>query len=167
MESQANLLIVEKDDASRDAKLRLFEDAGWNVSAAAPGAEALHDIEIDGFDVFLLGKDAQQGGVNLDEAIKLRNPTAPIVHVGRKDDVLSKANIRGDADGYLIEPFEPQELVTQSLQAVVEETPVEKRTARAALPTLMFRDLDGVVRGVRLSLVERIEAGHRQGEKVR
>jgi len=42
-------------------------------------------------------------------------------------------------------------------QAVVEETPVEKRTARAALPTLMFRDLDGVVRGVRLSLVERIE----------
>jgi two-component system chemotaxis sensor kinase CheA len=44
-------------------------------------------------------------------------------------------------------------------QNVVEEdeAPVRKRKVDAALPTLMFRDLDGVVRGVRLSLVERIE----------
>lgn len=127
MESQANILIVEADDVSRDAKLRLFEHAGWNVIAAAPGAEALIDIEIDGFDVFLLGKNAQQAGVSLDETIKLRNPTAPIVHVGRKDDVLSKANIRGDADGYLIEPFEPQELVT------LVESLLHLRRTRAAL----------------------------------
>jgi two-component system, chemotaxis family, sensor kinase CheA len=38
-----------------------------------------------------------------------------------------------------------------------EEAPVQKRKVDAALPTLMFRDLDGVVRGVRLALVERIE----------
>jgi len=42
-------------------------------------------------------------------------------------------------------------------QSVVEEAPVEKTKAKAALPTLLFRDLDGVARGVRLSLVERIE----------
>ena len=42
-------------------------------------------------------------------------------------------------------------------QEAVEEAPVEKKQTKAALPTLMFRDLDGVVRGVRLSLVERIE----------
>ena len=42
-------------------------------------------------------------------------------------------------------------------QSVAEEAPVEKRKVKAALPTLMFRDLDGVVRGVRLALVERIE----------
>jgi len=42
-------------------------------------------------------------------------------------------------------------------QSVVEEAPVEKAKAKAALPTLLFRDLDGIARGVRLSLVERIE----------
>ena len=42
-------------------------------------------------------------------------------------------------------------------QSVVEERPVERRKAEAALPTLLFRDLDGVTRGVRLALVERIE----------
>ena len=42
-------------------------------------------------------------------------------------------------------------------QSVVEERPVERRKAKAALPTLLFHDLDGVMRGVRLSLVERIE----------
>ena len=42
-------------------------------------------------------------------------------------------------------------------QSVAEEAPVEKRKVKAALPTLMFRDLDGVARGVRLALVERIE----------
>ncbi|TAL76766.1 MAG: PAS domain S-box protein [Beijerinckiaceae bacterium] len=128
MESQANLLIVEADDVSRDAKLRLFKDAGWNVSAAAPGAEALHDIEMDGFDVFLLGKDAQQpGGMDLDQTIRLRNPTAPIVHVGSKGEAGSKAGFRSDADGYLIEPFEPRELVT------LVESLLHLRRARSAL----------------------------------
>ena len=42
-------------------------------------------------------------------------------------------------------------------QSMVEEAPVEKRKVKAALPTLLFRDLDEVTRGVRLSLVERIE----------
>jgi two-component system chemotaxis sensor kinase CheA len=42
-------------------------------------------------------------------------------------------------------------------QSVVEERPAELRKAEAALPTLLFRDLDGVTRGVRLALVERIE----------
>ena len=44
-------------------------------------------------------------------------------------------------------------------QSAAEEevAPVQKRKVDAALPTLMFRDLDGTVRGVRLSLVERIE----------
>ena len=42
-------------------------------------------------------------------------------------------------------------------QTVAEEAPVEKRKVKVALPTLLFHDLDGVVRGVRLALVERIE----------
>ena len=42
-------------------------------------------------------------------------------------------------------------------QAAAEERPVATSKARAVLPTLLFRDLDGVTRGVRLALVERIE----------
>jgi two-component system chemotaxis sensor kinase CheA len=41
--------------------------------------------------------------------------------------------------------------------SAVEDQPAERRQAKAALPTLLFRDLDGVTRGVRLTLVERIE----------
>ena len=41
-------------------------------------------------------------------------------------------------------------------EAPVEDGRVEQRVA-ATLPTLLFRDLDDVVRGIRLSLVERIE----------
>jgi two-component system chemotaxis sensor kinase CheA len=42
-------------------------------------------------------------------------------------------------------------------QQAVEEKPLGQRKRKAALPTLLFRDLDGVTRGVRLALVERIE----------
>ena len=42
-------------------------------------------------------------------------------------------------------------------QSVVDEKPAARRKAEATLPTLLFRDLDGVTRGVRLALVERIE----------
>ncbi|HWI85613.1 MAG TPA: chemotaxis protein CheW, partial [Sphingomonas sp.] len=41
--------------------------------------------------------------------------------------------------------------------SALEELPIEQKLAQAALPTLLFRDLDGVTRGVRLALVERIE----------
>jgi two-component system chemotaxis sensor kinase CheA len=41
--------------------------------------------------------------------------------------------------------------------SVVEERAVDRRKLKAALPTLLFHDLDGVTRGVRLALVERIE----------
>jgi two-component system chemotaxis sensor kinase CheA len=43
------------------------------------------------------------------------------------------------------------------VQEAVEEQPAERSRAKIALPTLLFRDLDGVTRGVRLALVERIE----------
>jgi len=42
-------------------------------------------------------------------------------------------------------------------QAAAEERPVATSKAKAVLPTLLFRDLDGITRGVRLALVERIE----------
>jgi PAS domain S-box-containing protein len=135
MESQANLLIIDGDDNGRHAKLRLFEDAGWTVSAAASGAEALRDIEIDGFDVVLLDTDAPQfDGMALDQTIKLRNPTASIVRMTRKGDDLSKMRGRGTTDGFLVEPFEPRELMTlaQSL-LLLRRTRMALRDAEARL----------------------------------
>ncbi len=113
MESLANLLVVDQDDISRAAKLRLLEGAGWNVSAAASGAEALRDFDIGSFDVVVVDTNAHKiGGTTLCQMIKQRNPTASILHTARSSEDISEASLDTTINGYLIEPFEPIELVT-------------------------------------------------------
>ncbi|MGB8276557.1 MAG: PAS domain S-box protein [Methylovirgula sp.] len=113
MESLANLLVLDRDDISRDAKLRLLEGAGWNVSAAASGAEALRDFDIGSFDVIVVDTNGHQiEGTTLCQTIKQRNPTASILRTARSSEDLSEASLDTTINGYLIEPFEPLELVS-------------------------------------------------------
>ncbi len=114
MESPANLLIVDKDAASRDAKRRLLEGEGWIVRASATDEEALRDFDVGGFDVVIADGNAfREGGPSLCRAVKERSPATQILHTTRKGEDLSKASARGEINGYLVEPFEPLELVSQ------------------------------------------------------
>lgn len=114
MESQANLLIVDNDEPSRDAKCRLLEKEGWTVSAAATDAEALRDFDVGGFDVVVADGNAYRpDGPSLCHAVKAVSPATKILHTTRKSEDLARASASGQINGYLIEPFDPLELVSQ------------------------------------------------------
>ncbi len=113
MESLANFLVVDRDDASREAKLRLLEGEGWRASAAASHAAALRDFDVGTFDVVVIDSNArQEAGLSLCQTIKRDHPRTQILYTSRDGDDLSQAISEGTINGYLIEPFNPLEFVT-------------------------------------------------------
>ena len=109
----AKLLVVDRDDRSREEKIRLLEGAGWTVSAAASGDEALRYGDIASCDIAILDANAHRAdGMPLCHLIKQRNPTASILCTARSSDDLAEASSDSQINGCLIEPFEPLELVT-------------------------------------------------------
>ena len=58
------------------------------------------------------GNAYQENGPSLCTAVKERSPSTAILHTTRKGEDLARASAEGKIDGYLIEPFNPLELVS-------------------------------------------------------
>lgn len=113
MENLAKLLIVDREEKSRERNTRLLEGMHWSVSATASGDAALHGFDIAGFDVAIIDANADQtDGTSLSHVIKQRNPATSILRVARSGADLAEMGSDSRVDGYLIEPFEPLELTT-------------------------------------------------------
>ena len=108
MDNIAKLLLVDRDPASRNAKLRLLEEAGLNASAAEPESAALRDFER--FDLVIL--DALDGATpTFCTAIKERNPSTSILCIARTKEDIAPA-VHAATDGFLLEPIQASEFIT-------------------------------------------------------
>jgi PAS domain S-box-containing protein len=103
----AKLLIVDRDPASRSAKVRLLEGAGLNANAIDP--ESL-PVSFEGFGLVVL--DALDGATpSFCKTIKDESPSTSILCIARtKEDVAPM--VHAAADGFLREPVEPSEFIT-------------------------------------------------------
>jgi two-component system, sensor histidine kinase len=112
----ALLLNVDDDDAARYVKSRILKMAGFEVLEAANGAAALKIIHERSPDLVLLDvKLPDINGRDLCAQIKSEPTTSQIVvlqtsasHIDMRHRVMS---LDAGADGYLIAPMEPEELV--------------------------------------------------------
>jgi PAS domain S-box-containing protein len=112
MESEAHLLIVDRNAGSREGKLRLLQNEGWSVSAADSDAAALKNFDLGTFEVVVVDSNAwQKDGPSLCKTIEQNHPETSILHTSRSDNDLDAAAEK-TVDGYLIEPFDGVELVT-------------------------------------------------------
>jgi signal transduction histidine kinase len=110
------LLNVDDDDAARYVKSRILKLAGFEVLEAASGAAAMRLIHERPPDLVLLDvKLPDVNGRDLAAQIKSEPSTSQIVvlqtsasHIDMRHRVMS---LDAGADGYLIAPMEPEELV--------------------------------------------------------
>jgi two-component system, sensor histidine kinase len=110
------ILNVDDTEASRYVKTRILGHAGFEVLEAATGADALRMVAEHAPDLVLLDvKLPDIGGREVCARIKAQPSTARIVvlqtsasHVDLRNRVDS---LDAGADGYLVEPMEPEELV--------------------------------------------------------
>ena len=119
----ASLLVVEDDASIRRALVDALAYAGYSVSEAPTGEEALDLASRGAFDLVLL--DVMLPGIDGFEVLRgLRSAQArlPVIMLtarGAEEDRVR--GLRGGADDYVVKPFSPGELVAR-VEAVLRRS---------------------------------------------
>ena len=110
---QAQILVVDDDDAGRYVKTHLLRRAGHAVTEAATGHEAIERVTASVPDLILLDVRLPDiSGIEVCRRVKAAYPFVVILQTSAaQPDAADRARaLDGGADSYLIEPIEPVEL---------------------------------------------------------
>ncbi|MEW6164223.1 MAG: sigma-54 dependent transcriptional regulator [Pseudomonadota bacterium] len=110
-----NILVVEDDEALRDALLITLEAAGYRVSGADGGPAALALIEREAFHMVVSDlRMSPMDGLQLLAELRQRKPGLPVLLMTAFGDVdKAVAAMRGGACDFMLKPFEPRALLDQ------------------------------------------------------
>ncbi|MDI6750624.1 MAG: sigma-54 dependent transcriptional regulator [Rhodocyclaceae bacterium] len=110
-----NILVVEDDEALRDALLITLETAGYQASGAESGPQALALIERQPFQMVVSDlRMAPMDGLALLAEIRSRKPGLPVLLMTAFGDVdKAVAAMKGGACDFMLKPFEPKTLIEQ------------------------------------------------------
>jgi two-component system response regulator FlrC len=110
-----NILVVEDDEALRDALLVTLEAAGHRVHGADGGPAALALMGRENFNMVVSDlRMAPMDGLELLAAIRARKPGLPVLLMTAFGDVdKAVAAMRGGACDFMLKPFEPKTLIEQ------------------------------------------------------
>ncbi|MCK9285136.1 MAG: sigma-54 dependent transcriptional regulator [Rhodocyclaceae bacterium] len=110
-----DILVVEDDEALRDALLITLETAGHRVVGASGGPDALDLIAQQDFNMVVSDlRMAPMDGLALLAEIRSRRPALPVLLMTAFGDVdKAVAAMRGGACDFMLKPFEPRDLLTQ------------------------------------------------------
>ncbi len=110
-----NILVVEDDEALRDALLITLEAAGHRASGADGGPAALALIERQAFHMVVSDlRMSPMDGLQLLGELRQRKPGLPVLLMTAFGDVdKAVAAMRGGACDFMLKPFEPKALLDQ------------------------------------------------------
>ena len=110
-----NILVVEDDEALRDALLITLEAAGHKASGADGGPAALALIERQAFHMVISDlRMSPMDGLQLLGELRQRKPGLPVLLMTAFGDVdKAVAAMRGGACDFMLKPFEPKVLLDQ------------------------------------------------------
>jgi len=115
MSESLKVLVVEDDDALRDALLVTLEAAGHHPVGAGGGGEALELLARGRFSMVISDlRMAPMDGLQLLAEIRSRQPALPVLLMTAFGDVdKAVAAMRGGACDFMLKPFEPKALLAQ------------------------------------------------------
>ena len=125
--SQATILIVEDDPNLREALCDTLELAGYGVTSAGDGREALKVLEKT--EVGLVVSDVQMrpmDGHELLVRVKSKYPSLPVLLMTAYGGVEKAVTaMRDGAADYLTKPFEPEQLLEKVGKSVISPQPMD------------------------------------------
>jgi two-component system response regulator FlrC len=115
MTQPLNILVVEDDDALRDALLVTLEAAGHHALGADGGPAALELLARHSFGMVVSDlRMAPMDGLALLAEIRAKKPGLPVLLMTAFGDVdKAVAAMRGGACDFMLKPFEPRQLIEQ------------------------------------------------------
>ena len=115
MSEKLNVLVVEDDDALRDALQITLEAAGHDVCSVDGGPAALDALQSKTFNMVVSDlRMSPMDGLTLLDRIRARYPGLPVLLMTAFGDVdKAVAAMRGGACDFMLKPFEPRVLIDQ------------------------------------------------------
>lgn len=113
--SQAHILIVEDDLASRSLLVSYFENEGYRVSETDQADDLQDRISQEGIDLILLdislpGKD----GLTVTRELRAQSRVGIILVTSKGDEIDRIVGLELGADDYVTKPFNPRELLVRA-----------------------------------------------------
>ncbi len=131
-DSNANILVVDDDDGGRYLKAHVLRKHGYRVAEASTGMAAIELCSALAPDLVLLDVMLPDvDGVEISRRIKATHPGIAVLHTSAAvtsshDRALA---LEGGADGFLVEPIEPEELLATA-QALLRMRGAEQALRR-------------------------------------
>jgi DNA-binding NtrC family response regulator len=119
----ASVLIVDDDSGVRDMLSSILEDEGYSVEAVNSGRDAIKTCEKLPFDVALVDVNLPdvKGTELLHELKHLQPKMVKIIITGEPSVENAVKALNEKADGFIIKPFDPQELIEMIRKLIVEK----------------------------------------------
>lgn len=115
MDTKPKILLVEDDMFLRDIYCETLTGAGFDISTASDGKEALEKIKQGGWDLVLLDVVLPgMTGIEIMHQVKtfLQKPAKHILFLTNSDDTKELDAVLGFTDGYLLKSsFTPAQLI--------------------------------------------------------
>jgi PAS domain S-box-containing protein len=113
MDNNRKLLVVDRDPLSRELKVELLERTGLRLTAVETGREALRCLDAEVFDLIVVNDEAADGDEGtFYQSVKERSPSTAVLRMAHVATAKSSPAIDAAIDGFLLDPFEPSELIT-------------------------------------------------------
>jgi PAS domain S-box-containing protein len=113
MDINRKLLVVDGDSQSRGLKVHLLEGAGLRLTAVETGREALRCLDTEIFDLVIANDEVASGDeAAFYQSIKEKSPSTAVLRMAHAANAKNSAAIDSAIDGFLLDPFEPSELIT-------------------------------------------------------
>jgi DNA-binding response OmpR family regulator len=116
----AHILLAEDDQIARMALGRILESAGYQVTTASDGAEAIQTLHEHTFDLVVSDiRMPHAGGIEvLQAAMSLERPPAVLLLTGQATIDTAISALRSGAADYLLKPCPPQTLIESVRKAL-------------------------------------------------
>jgi len=167
---RSKLLIVDDEEPVRRALERILERRGYDCTTASDVGSAREALATNEFALVLSDMNMPgESGLDLVKSIVLDHPrTATVMCTGLDDAELARAAIEIGAYGYIVKPFEPNEIVIAVMNALRRrDLELENRNHREHLEDMVkartselwtaISDLERAQKELRISREETIE----------
>ncbi|MSO44045.1 MAG: response regulator transcription factor [Thermoleophilia bacterium] len=126
MATGGHILVVDDERAIRRMLRVHLDNAGYTVTEASDGAEALAQMRSAGVDLVLLDQMMPvMDGLEACRRIRHDFPGVPVIMLSARDDEASRiTGLEMGADDYVVKPFSPRELVAR-IRAVLRRVQTE------------------------------------------
>jgi two-component system response regulator MprA len=133
------ILVVDDDDAVREALRRALQLEGYEVELASDGAEALDRLKLDSVEPDALVLDVSMprlDGLEVSRRLRRGGSKVPVLMLTARDEVADRvAGLDAGADDYVVKPFALEELLAR-LRALL------RRTSGTSEEVLRFADVE-------------------------